>query len=450
MDDVNFRYELEPHRDYAFIDMKSFYASCELVSRGLHPLRDLLIVMSTTDNTSGLILASSPAAKRILGVRNVARKWDLPTEQENPRVKDLIVAPPRMRYYIAENLKIQNVVRKYAADEDIMWYSIDEGVVDLTASLNYFVPDTNLSRAQKLDIVSQHIQQDILRATGIFSTVGMSNSNPLLAKLALDNEAKHNHNMRALWNYEDVPTKVWSIPEMDDFWGIGFRMKRNLENMNIKTIKELAHASPERLHKRFGIMGLQIYHHANGIDRSRLQKPYVPRGRNIGNSQVLPRDYAGYEMPLLIREMAEQFAIRLRRRGAKTTTVHLFVGYSKDEGKKGFSRQTKVPATDDTKLLAEHLLFLFNKFYDGRSFMRHIGVTYSDLVYESGDQLNLFEDPTDQEKRIKIDKAMDLIREKYGFVSIVRASSTLESGRSIKRAGLVGGHNGGAGGLDGL
>lgn len=107
-------------------------------------------------------------AKKILGVRNVARKWDLPTEAENPRVKDLIVAPPRMRYYIAENLKIQNVVRKYAADKDIMWYSIDEGVVDLTASLNYFVPDESLNRSQKLDIVSQRIQQDILKETGIF------------------------------------------------------------------------------------------------------------------------------------------------------------------------------------------------------------------------------------------------------------------------------------------
>lgn len=406
--------------------------------------------MSTADNTSGLILASSPAAKKQLGIRNVARKWDLPTPEENPAVRNLIVAPPRMRYYISENLKIQNVVRNYATDEDIMWYSIDEGVVDLSRSLNYFVPDKSLSRARKLDIVSQMIQKDILKATGIFSTVGMSNSNPLLAKLSLDNEAKKNHNMRALWNYEDVPTKVWAIPEMDDFWGIGSRMKRNLEFMNIKSINDLAHASPERLHKKFGIMGLQLFHHANGIDRSKLQKPYVPKGKNIGNSQVLPRDYAGFEMPLLIREMAEQVAIRLRRRGAQTTTVHLFIGYSKDEGKRGFGRQMKVPATNDTKQLAEHLLFLFNKFYDGRGFIRHIGVTYSDLVYDGGDQLSLFEDPTDQEKRIKIDQVTDKIREKYGFVSIVRASSTLENGRSIKRAGLVGGHNGGAGGLDGL
>lgn len=406
--------------------------------------------MSTADNTSGLILASSPAAKRILGIRNVARKWDLPSEYENPAVRSLIVAPPRMRHYISENLKIQDVVRNYAADEDIMWYSIDEGVVDLTASLNYFVPDKNLSRAQKLDIVSQRIQKDILKATGIFSTVGMSNSNPLLAKLALDNEAKKNYNMRALWNYEDVQTKVWAIPELDDFWGIGGRMKQNLENMYIKSIKDLANASPARLHKKFGIMGLQLYHHANGIDRSRLQKPYVPKGKNIGNSQVLPRDYAGDEMPLLIREMAEQVAIRLRRRNARTTTVHLFIGYSKDEGKKGFSRQMKVSATSDTQQLAESLLFLFNKFYDGRAFIRNIGVTYSNLVNDGGDQLDLFEDPTVQEKRIKIDKAMDLVREKYGFVSIVRASSTMENGRSIKRAGLVGGHAGGAGGLDGL
>ncbi|EOI55419.1 hypothetical protein I592_01339 [Enterococcus gilvus ATCC BAA-350] len=406
--------------------------------------------MSTADNTSGLILASSPAAKKILGIRNVARKWELPTPEENPAVKNLIVVPPRMRYYISENLKIQNVVRNYAPDKDIMWYSIDECVVDLTQSLNYFVPDSSLNRAQKLDIVSQRIQQDILRATGIFSTVGMSNSNPLLAKLALDNEAKKNHNMRALWNYRDVQTKVWSIPEMDDFWGIGGRMKRNLEFMQIKSIKDLANASPERLHRKFGIMGLQLYHHANGIDRSKLQKPYVAKSKNIGNSQVLPRDYRGDEIPLVVREMAEQVAIRLRREGAKTTTVHLFIGYSKDEGKRGFGRQTKISATNDTQQLAESLLFLFNKFYDGRSFIRNIGVTYSNLVYDGGDQLDLFEDPFEQEKRIKIDQVTDKIREKYGFVSIVRASSTLENGRSIKRAGLVGGHNGGAGGLDGL
>ena len=45
------------------------------------------------------------------------------------------------------------------------------------------------------------------RKTGIYSTVGMSNSNPLLAKLALDNEAKKMSTMRANWSYEDVESK---------------------------------------------------------------------------------------------------------------------------------------------------------------------------------------------------------------------------------------------------
>ncbi|KSZ46057.1 ImpB/MucB/SamB family protein [Listeria monocytogenes] len=286
---MNFNYDLEPTGDYAFIDMKSFYASCELVARGRHLLKDLLVVMSQADNTSGLILASSPMAKKAFGISNVTRSWELPTVEENPMMKKLIVAPPRMRYYIVENLKIQKIVRKYAADEDIMWYSIDEGVVELTHSLNYFVPDKSLTRKEKLNIVSQMIQKDILRETGIYSTVGMSNSNPLLAKLALDNEAKSTVNMRASWNYSDVETKVWAMPEISDFWGIGHRMKQNLYNMGVSTIYDLAHATPYRLKEKFGVIGLQLYHHANGIDRTKIQERYVPKSENLGNSQILPR-----------------------------------------------------------------------------------------------------------------------------------------------------------------
>lgn len=446
---MNFNYELEPRGDYAFIDMKSFYATCEVVARGLEPMEALLVVMSHADNTSGLILASSPKAKEIFGISNVTRAWQLPTEKENPLVKDLILAPPRMRYYIQQNLLIQNIIRRYAADEDIVWYSIDEGVVDLTASLNYFVPDKGLSRAEKLTKVAEMIKKEIYQETQIVSTYGLSNSNPLLSKLALDIGAKHEKSMMALWNYEDVATKVWQIPELQDFWGIGGRMARNFKNMGIRNIYELAHASPERLHLRFGIMGLQLYHHANGIDRTKIQEKYLPKGKNLGNSQILPRDYSGSEMPLIIREMAEQVAIRLRRRHAKTQTVHLYIGYSKTEREKGFSRQVKIVATDNSKELAAHLLFLFNKFYN-KALVRQIGVTYSNLIYDDSLQLNLFEDPEAQLKQQKIDQVTDRIREKYGFVSIVRASSALEEARSIKRANLVGGHEGGAGGLDGL
>ncbi len=64
-----FVYEKEPSRDILCIDCKSFYASVECVEMDLDPLTTKLVVMSyPSDSTekrgSGLILASSPAAKK--------------------------------------------------------------------------------------------------------------------------------------------------------------------------------------------------------------------------------------------------------------------------------------------------------------------------------------------------------------------------------------------------
>ena len=107
-------------------------------------------------------------------------------------------------------MEIQEVLQQYATKDEILRYSVDEGFVDLTTSLNYFVHDKSLSRRDRLDLVSSRIQYDIWKKTGVYSTVGMSNSNPLLAKLALDNEAKKTVTMRANWSYEDVESKVHS------------------------------------------------------------------------------------------------------------------------------------------------------------------------------------------------------------------------------------------------
>lgn len=52
----------------------------------------------------------------------------------------------------------------------------------------------------------------------------------------------------------------------------------------------------------------------------------------------------------------------------------------------------KIPITDNTKELQNYCLFLFNKFYEGQE-VRHIGVTYSRLVYTDSLQLDLFSDP---------------------------------------------------------
>lgn len=149
-------YSLEPRSDIAFVDIKSFYASVECVKRNLNPLTTSLYVMSRSEQTNGLILASSPTFKKVFGKNNVGRARDLPFDIdtrkfsfENARRQNIeitkeyikhvenwaentLIVPPRMALYIEENLKIQKVFQNYAPNEDIHPYSIDEGFIDLT------------------------------------------------------------------------------------------------------------------------------------------------------------------------------------------------------------------------------------------------------------------------------------------------------------------------------
>jgi len=448
-----FDYSREPKSDIAFVDMKSFYASVECVERGLHPLKTSLCVMSRADNSVGLILASSPMFKKVFGKANVGRAYDLPFDIKtrkfsyyNAKKQGLrtdpdyvkfiedwarvtVIVPPRMDKYIAVNMDIQRIFQNYGSPDDIYPYSIDEGFIDLTSSLNYFVPDQQISRRDKLDMLSARIQRDIWRQTGIYSTVGMSNANPLLAKLALDNEAKHTPTMRANWSYQDV-------------------VEKRLNSLEIYSIKELANSNPDFLKKELGQAGLRLWFHANGIDESNVHKPYKAKSHGLGNSQILPRDYVKQrDIEIILREMAEQVAIRLRRAGKKTTVVSIHLGFSKQEQKRSIHTQMKVEPTNNTSLLVSYVLKLFHSKYTSGA-VRSVAVSYSGFVDESFGLISLFDDVDKVEKEERLQTAIDSIREQFGFTSLLKATALEDASRSIARSKLIGGHS--AGGLDGL
>ena len=467
-----FDYSREPQSDIAFVDMKSFYASVECVDRGLHPLKAVLCVMSRADNSNGLILAASPMFKKVFGQANVGRSSDLPFDiytrkfsyanakrQGLPITPDYVryveewaqrsvIVPPRMHKYIEKNIEIQHIFQNYASIDDILPYSIDEGFIDLTSSLNYFIPDKTMSRKEKLDRISADMQREIWRKTGVYATVGMSNSNPLLAKLALDNEAKYTENMRANWSYQDVERKVWNIPKLTDFWGIGERMEKRLHKLGIYSIKELANFNPDILKKELGVVGLDLFFHANGIDESNVHQPYKPKTKGLGNSQVLPRDYVKQtEIELVFREMAEQVAIRLRWLHKKATRVSIGLRYSSREDQRPFQAQMTIEPTNLTRQLAETVISLLRKKYKGGA-VRMISVYYSGLVDESLAYISLFDDVETLEKEERLQSAIDDIRNQFGFTILQKANALQDASRVIARSKLVGGHS--AGGLDGL
>ncbi|EFU72860.1 hypothetical protein HMPREF9088_2296 [Enterococcus italicus DSM 15952] len=64
---------------------------------------------------NGLILASSPAAKKAYGISNVSRSRDLPF----PYPEDLVIAPPMMALYMRKNIwMLQAFIGKEALEDD--------------------------------------------------------------------------------------------------------------------------------------------------------------------------------------------------------------------------------------------------------------------------------------------------------------------------------------------
>lgn len=82
-----------------------------------------------------------------------------------------------------------------------MIYSIDESILKVTRSLNLFT--TEGTRSQRRNKLAQMIQENIKEELGLIATVGIGD-NPVLAKLALDNEAKHNKGFVAEWTRKDL------------------------------------------------------------------------------------------------------------------------------------------------------------------------------------------------------------------------------------------------------
>ncbi|MHC5267685.1 Y-family DNA polymerase [Enterococcus sp. LJL98] len=422
-----FDYDAEPHGDYLCIDCRSFYASCEAVMRGLNPLETMLVVMSGGDRPSGLILSASPKAKEVLGISNVTRRFELP---DHP---DLIIAPPQMQKYIEINLKIIETIKNYVPIEDIHIYSIDE----------LFIRYDNVKRLYKnvdVKLFALAMMRKIQEATGIYTATGVGD-NMLLAKLALDNAAKQSEHSIAEWRYEDVTQTLWQIENLSDFWGIGSRMEKRLQEKGIRTVKELANYDPYSLKNSLGVIGAQLHAHANGIDRSQIGDNYQPTEKSISNSQILPKDYNNErDIQVIIKEMSDLVASRLRKLQAQTACVRLSIGYSKSESETGFSRQLKIAETNSTKLIANSLLQIFETHYQPGKHVRQVGVTCSKLVYNTSIQLDLFSDPDNQINQEKLNDLRDKIRDKYGFHSLIHASSLLDHATAIDRSVKIGGH----------
>ncbi|KRL05147.1 DNA-directed DNA polymerase [Liquorilactobacillus oeni DSM 19972] len=234
---------------------------------------------------------------------------------------------------------------------------------------------------------------------------------------------------------------------MTNVWGIGKKTAEHLKHLHIHNMYELAHANPYLLKEKMGVIGSQLFAVSWGVDRSRMNYRPITKSASIGNSQVLPHDYKRQaEIETVIKEIGKQVAARLRHHNKLANCLSLAIGFSyaaaAEDGRNGFHQAVKINPSNSDHEIANQLIFLFRKNWEGQA-VRNIAVYSSKLVFNTGQQLNLFLDPVRQVKNEKLNYVIDEIHKRFGFAKLVYATSLTKGGTAIERAKLVGGHNGG-------
>ncbi|WP_270232264.1 Y-family DNA polymerase [Staphylococcus warneri] len=415
-------YHLLEDRDVLCIDQKSFFASVSCIEKGLDPLTTKLAVVADTKRQGSVVLAATPKLKE-LGVKTGSRLFEIPHRN------DIFIINPSMRKYLNVSVAISKIALRYVPPEDLHQYSIDEFFMDVTDSYHRF--------NSTVQAFCERLQKEIHEETGIRCTIGIG-SNMLLSKVAMDIETKHTTNGIAEWRYQHVPEKLWPIQPLRDFWGINRKTEAKLNKRGIFTVGDLAQYPYQYLKRDFGILGVDMHLHANGIDQSKMREKYKVNNPSICKSQILMRDYEFEEAKVVMQELIEDVASRVRARKQLARTIHFSFGYS-DEG--GVHKQyTLEEGTNLEKDIFKVVNYFANQLCDKQALYRTLSVSLTQFIDENERQMNLFIDEYERKRDEKLAKTIDHLHVKYGKGIVSKATSYTEAGTKHGRLGLMAGH----------
>jgi len=398
---------------YAVIDLKSFYASVECVERGLDPFKADLVVADASRGSGGVCLAVSPAL-RAKGVKNRCRLFEIPRDIK------FIIAPPRMQFYIDYAARIYEIY-------------LDECFIDLTSYLKFYALGAKEMAKMMMD--------EILKTTGVTATCGMG-TNLYLAKIALDILAKHQDDGIAYLDEELYKKQLWTHQPLSDFWRIGKQTRLKLEKCGIFCMKDIANAPKSLLEKIFGVDAYITIDHANGIEPTTIAeiKAYKPSTKSYFSSEILPRDYERCEAVIVLKEMADRLALRLINKDVRASGLTINVRFAdKLEPQQRASVRFKTPTNISSVLMSAAEELLLNKIKNV-GLIRQISISANDVVKENLAEFSLFEDDA-KEKAVL--KSLNLIKEKFGKNSILRAIDLLPEATGQDRNKKIGGHKSG-------
>ncbi len=506
------------NKQYIAIDLKSFYASVEAAERGYDPLDVNLVVADESRTDKTICLAVSPAlkahgipgrprlfeAKQQIAQVNRERRRNAPGRKftgksvfaselaTDPSLElDLIIATPRMAYYMDYSRSIVEIYLRYVSIDDLLVYSVDEVFIDATPYLQTYQMNAH-------DFAMMLIRQ-VLKETRITATAGIG-TNMYLAKIAMDIVAKKmpaDKDGVRIAELDEISyrEKLWCHTPLTSFWRIGPGIARKLEQNGMRTMGDIARCSEGKasslynaklLYNLFGVNAELLIDHAWGWEPTEIAdcKAYTPESKSLSSGQVLSRPYSFDEGRIVIQEMADGLAMDLVRKRIMTNQVVLDVGYDTSNlsdpavmanyhgAVKADRYGRQVPQRvhgscnlgrymSSSERIMEAVSEIYDKIVDRNLTVRRFNVTVTRLltVEEAQDeeskkapeQLSLFRDYVAEEKakeeedaalekERKMQEALISIRDRFGKNAVVKGLNLQEGATAIERNGQVGGH----------
>ena len=201
--------------------------------------------------------------------------------------------------------------------------------------------------------------------------------------------------------------------------GIGKKTERILNGLGIHTIGELSIMPLSALKSHFGASGELLYRHSRAIDDSKVEPPGA--AKSISRETTFGQDTRDRSLlKATLGYLSERVGADLRRKDRQAGCVTLKLRYA------DFStitrRHSLLNATDaDQTIFSTGLKLLEWALAQERQPVRLIGIGVSNLT-EPGRQLDMLD--SSAQRLEQLNKAIDRIRQKYGF-------SAIKTGRTL-------------------
>jgi DNA polymerase-4 len=375
------------------VDMDAFFVSVELLERP--ELRGKPVVVGGRRDQRGVVSAASYEARKF-GIQSA-----LPLRTAARLCPAAVFLPVRHDLYVEYSDRIAAILERYSPIVEMA--SIDEAYIDLAGTERLHGPP--LAAAQKL-------HDAVRRETGLPCSLGLA-STRLVAKVASDQAKPHG----LLWVPEGAEQSFLAPLDVRRIPGIGKVTEAALKSLGIGSVGQLAALPAEQLERVFGQWGAALYRKARGQDAYEFVIDAEPK--SISHNRTFDTDTVDSELlGSTLSWLCQKAGKRLRDAGLWGRTVTLTLRYA------GFTTVTRAktlrePSNLDAVFLAE-LRALFAAHWTGKP-LRLVGVALTGFTHGPG-QMGLL-DAGRSEKRERLARAADRLRDRYGFGKIRLGSS---------------------------